>query len=43
MTILNGKLPLIKFSDGGTYEGGLAGEWLNGEKHRHGIFTWTKR
>jgi hypothetical protein len=29
-TLRNGKLPLVRFGDGGTYEG----EWLNGKKLR---------
>jgi hypothetical protein len=36
MTPRNGKLPLIKFVDGATYEG----EWLNGNRHGRGIYTW---
>jgi hypothetical protein len=37
MTQRNGKLPLIKFDNGDAYEG----EWLNGNKHGHGIYTWA--
>jgi hypothetical protein len=33
----NGKLPLVKFDDGGAYEG----EWLNGKIHGRGICTWA--
>ncbi len=36
MTQRNGKLPLIKIH-GDTYEG----EWLNGDMHGHGIYTWA--
>ena len=38
MALCNGKLPLVKFDDGNAYEG----EWLNGKKHGHGIYTWTE-
>ncbi len=33
----NGRYPLIKLHNGDTYEG----EFLNGKKHRHGIYTWS--
>ena len=36
MTQRNGKLPLFKYDNGETYEG----EWLNGNRHGRGIFTW---
>jgi hypothetical protein len=35
ITMHKGKLPLVKFDNGNAYEG----EWLNGKKHGHGIFT----
>jgi hypothetical protein len=33
----NGKLPLVKFGDGSTYEG----EWLNDKYHGRGIKTYA--
>ena len=33
----NGRYPLIKLHNGDTYEG----EFLNGAKHGHGIYTWS--
>ncbi len=36
-TLRNGKHALVKFADGGGYEG----EWLNGKFHGRGINTWA--
>jgi hypothetical protein len=33
----NGKLPRVKFDGGNAYEG----EWLNGNLHGHGIYTYA--
>jgi hypothetical protein len=33
----NGKLPLIKFRNGDTYQG----EWFNEKMQGHGIYTWA--
>ena len=33
----NGRYPLIKLHNGDTYEG----EFLNGKRHGHGIYTWS--
>ena len=37
MTQRNGKLPLLKFDNGGSYEG----EWFNGKMHGRGIYTYA--
>jgi hypothetical protein len=37
MTQRNGILPLVELDNGATYEG----EWLNGKRHGHGIYTWA--
>ena len=36
-TLRNGTLPLVKFSEGGGYEG----EWLNGKRSGRGIYTYA--
>jgi hypothetical protein len=33
----NGKLPLVKLAHGDAYEG----EWLKGNYHGRGIYTWA--
>jgi hypothetical protein len=39
MTQRNGKLPLLKFDNGGSHEG----EWFNGKMHGRGIYTWANK
>ena len=36
-TLRNGKHALVKFADGGGYEG----EWLNGKRSGRGIYTYA--
>ena len=36
-TMRNGRLPLVKFGDGGTY----TGEWRDGKIHGQGTYTLT--
>ena len=37
MTALRKTLQLVRFGDGSTFEG----EWLDGNRHGRGIYTWA--